>query len=280
MNFPVVFPLNESTIRTVVKNEKTWYCLKDVCQALTITNHRNKVKHLKNRHMDDVQFLDATGKRKQKTKFITLAGVMCVIRHTTKESELCDAFMEWLTEEVAPQLLTKGVFEMHKAEIDDLTRRMNEATVRANGLSIQQQQLDMQAIQMVHERYPNDARMQGYAAEKLASLLDDNALPGPKLLTVSEVVERNGVKKTLVRQKRNALGRRVAERWRSEGRGEPRTTKKQLNTGHVADIKIYPETYSNVIMEEWAILLTDERELKQQKEREARRRFISTFSAL
>ena len=137
MNTSIIFPLNNSNIRTVARGDDTWYCLKDVCKALTVKNHHNKVKHLKPSQICGVDLMDPIG-RQQNASFISLAGVMRVIRHTSKQSKLCDAFMDWLTEDVAVQLIKTGVYEMHKGEIEVLTARLNEARIRADGFSVDQ----------------------------------------------------------------------------------------------------------------------------------------------
>ncbi len=137
MNTSIIFPLNESNIRTIVRGEDTWYCLKDVCKALTIKNHHNKVKFVKPTQIHGVDLLDPIG-RQQNANFISLAGVMRVIRHTSKQSKLCDAFMDWLTEDVAVQLIKTGAYKMHKSQIEDLTRKMNDYRIRADGFSVEQ----------------------------------------------------------------------------------------------------------------------------------------------
>ena len=70
---------------------------------------------------------------------------------------------------------------------------------------------------------------------------------------------------SLILKKQTALGKRVAKRWRAEGRGEPQKTKKLLGNGHETGVGIYPESYSPAIVEEWTILCTNDRKIKHRR---------------
>ncbi len=139
-----VFPITNANVRTHKKvvGSKTiiMYCLKDVCQAINLKNHRAKKKHLLMKHWDGVTQPDAMG-REQKYTFVTLGGVCRIMRHTQKESELCDQFMEWLTEEVAPKILLEGFYKMKREQddqISNLTMQLQKWKLKSEGYSVAQ----------------------------------------------------------------------------------------------------------------------------------------------
>ena len=138
MDTSLIFPLNNANIRTVVKGDETYFCVKDVCQAMCIKNPRDKNRLLSGDEKV-VASIDTPGGR-QNTGFCTESGLYHII-FSTRKNPSTEPFKRWVTHEVLPEIRKTGQYKLkaqYKLQLEDLTRKMNEAKIRADGFSVDQ----------------------------------------------------------------------------------------------------------------------------------------------
>ena len=105
-------------IRTVRdENGEPWFCLKDVCEVLGITNSRN----VKNRlDEEDVHLVDTlTSRGAQRIAYTSEPGLYLTIMRS--DSPMAKPFRKWVTSEVLPQIRKTGGYIPLNAEDDDKT---------------------------------------------------------------------------------------------------------------------------------------------------------------
>ena len=95
--------------------DSPWFCLKDICQALGITNHRNKAKKL---HENQKRLsTEWTPGGNQGITYVTESGMYRVIvscREANVPGTAPHAFVGWITEEVLPSLRRNGRYELQQ----------------------------------------------------------------------------------------------------------------------------------------------------------------------
>ena len=108
---------NGNGIRTQGTYDKPFFCLKDICTALGIVNHRNKARLLR----DDQKTFGSsqrTGKRgSRQMTFITEGGMYRVIiscREASIPGTAPHAFVDWITDDVLPSLRRNGRYELQQ----------------------------------------------------------------------------------------------------------------------------------------------------------------------
>ena len=115
-------------IRVQGSYENPWFCLKDLCASLGITNYKHKTKLLQDHHKLGVTQVDA-GQRRKMT-FVSEAGMYRVIfscREANIPGTVPYAFVDWITEEVLPSIRKNGVYELKQEVLalkDERGRRL------------------------------------------------------------------------------------------------------------------------------------------------------------
>jgi DNA polymerase len=94
MNGLQVFSYEGNEVRTVQKDDGTWWVLKDVCAVLDISNNRDAALRLDEDEKDDVGITDAIG-RQQNTTVISESGLYNVILLSRKPE--AKKFKRWVT---------------------------------------------------------------------------------------------------------------------------------------------------------------------------------------
>ena len=115
-------------IRVQGSYENPWFCLKYVCGALGIANHRNKARLLQDRHKQtSTQY--TSGQNRQMT-FVSEAGLYRII-FSCRESNIPGtapfAFTNWITDEVLPSIRKNGIYELKQEVLalkDERGRRL------------------------------------------------------------------------------------------------------------------------------------------------------------
>jgi anti-repressor protein len=102
-----VFSYEGNEIRTVQKDDETWWVLKDVCSILDIANSRDAALRLDEDEKDDVGITDAIG-RLQSTTVISESGLYNVILLSRKPE--AKKFKRWVTHEVLPAIRKHGAY--------------------------------------------------------------------------------------------------------------------------------------------------------------------------
>jgi hypothetical protein len=90
-----------------------WFCGKDVCEALSISNHKDALSRLDDDEKDGVGITDPMG-RSQTATFINESGLYNLIFQSRKPE--AKSFRKWVTSEVLPTLRSTGKYELKPVE--------------------------------------------------------------------------------------------------------------------------------------------------------------------
>jgi len=107
-------------IRVRGTHDEPWFCLKDLCDALGITNHRHKGRLLRNDQKLGVS--ECTSGQSRQMTFVSEAGLYRIIFSCKTSNVLGTAaysFVNWVTEQVLPSIRKNGIYEL-KQEIKSL----------------------------------------------------------------------------------------------------------------------------------------------------------------
>lgn len=121
MNELQVFDYKEHPVRMVEQADGPWWVLKDVCEALDISDHKSV-----SRRLDDdekgVDFIPTPGGQQEVT-VINEPGLYSVILRSNKPE--AKAFKRWITHEVLPSIrATGGYGEAVNAKLDAMEARI------------------------------------------------------------------------------------------------------------------------------------------------------------
>ena len=104
MNDLQTFNYQSNEVRTIQKDGDPWFVLKDVCQVLGITNHKNIYARL-DPDEKGVRQMDTPG-GKQEMSIINESGLYNVILRSDKPE--AKPFRKWVTSEVLPTIRRHG----------------------------------------------------------------------------------------------------------------------------------------------------------------------------
>ena len=103
MNNLQTFKFENNEIRTVLKDNKPWFCLKDVCNSLDLTNPSAVIDRLNGNGRTKYNL-----GRQGNTWFINESNLYKVIFQSRKEE--AERFTEWVTSEVLPTIRNHGIY--------------------------------------------------------------------------------------------------------------------------------------------------------------------------
>ncbi len=101
-----IFDYCNKKVRTVMKNDELWFVLKDVCDTLSICNHKNIARKL-DTDEKEVHIMDSLGGA-QKITIVSEAGLYKTIFKSYKPE--AKNFMRWVTHEVLPSIRKHGAY--------------------------------------------------------------------------------------------------------------------------------------------------------------------------
>ena len=122
MNEIQIFKYNSNEVRTIQKDGEPWFVLKDVCQVLSITNHKNIYARL-DPDEKGVRQMDTPGGR-QEMSIISESGLYNVILRSDKPE--AKPFRKWVTSEVLPAIRKTGMYLSPKIDSTMLYRVAQE----------------------------------------------------------------------------------------------------------------------------------------------------------
>ena len=123
MNELQEFDFKGLKVRTQNQNDEVWFCLKDVCKILEISNSRKVVERLNSKGVTTSDTLTKGGI--QKLTYINESNLYKVIFQSRKPQ--AEQFTEWVTSEVLPTLWRTGTYSIQHDPMQAL-RLMFEAT--------------------------------------------------------------------------------------------------------------------------------------------------------
>ena len=123
MNELQEFDFKGLKVRTQNQNDEVWFCLKDVCKILEISNSRKVVERLNPKGVTTSDTLTKGGIKK--LTYINESNLYKVIFQSRKPQ--AEQFTEWVTSEVLPTLRRTGTYSIQHDPMQAL-RLMFEAT--------------------------------------------------------------------------------------------------------------------------------------------------------
>lgn len=106
MNELQIFNYQSNEVRTIMKDGEPWFCLKDVCRALSIGNPADVFARLDDDEKGGAQ-IDTPG-GKQKMSIINESGLYNVILRSDKPE--AKPFRKWVTSKVLPTIRKTGQY--------------------------------------------------------------------------------------------------------------------------------------------------------------------------
>lgn len=104
---PMCFLFDGLEVRAVDRGGRPWFVGKDVCRVLGHINKKDALSRLPDAERATVKIPDALG-RQQNTTIISIAGVFRLAM--TSRVDGADRFRSWVTDEVLPQIYTRGTY--------------------------------------------------------------------------------------------------------------------------------------------------------------------------
>jgi len=98
-------------LRTQIINEETYFCLKDICEILQISNHRHVVTQIDLKGVVKADSLTDGGK--QELLFINEPNLYRVIFRSNKQE--AKNFQDWVFNDVLPSIRKHGTYTNEKA---------------------------------------------------------------------------------------------------------------------------------------------------------------------
>ena len=104
--FKIFSKENLGSVRTVLLNNEVWFCIKDVCDILGLTNPTVVAKRLDE---DEKAKFDLGLKNGELTNFTNESGLYTLILRSDKPE--AKPFRKWITSEVIPAIRKTGKYE-------------------------------------------------------------------------------------------------------------------------------------------------------------------------
>lgn len=108
MNQLSTFNFEHHEVRTIKQNNDVWFCLKDVCDVLGLSNSRKVTERLNQKGVTTSDTLTKGGI--QKMNFINESNLYKVIFQSRKPQ--AERFTEWVTSEVLPTIRMTGGYNL------------------------------------------------------------------------------------------------------------------------------------------------------------------------
>ena len=107
MNELQIFNYNGNEVRTIQKDDESWWVLKDVCEVLDISQAVRVAERLDEDEVSQTHITDSLG-RQQSTYIINESGLYNVILRSDKPE--AKPFRKWVTSEVLPSIRKHGAY--------------------------------------------------------------------------------------------------------------------------------------------------------------------------
>jgi len=103
-----IFKFEKKEIRTNIdSNNNVYFCVKDVCEVLGLTNPTKVVENVDIDDLSLIQVIDSLG-RKQTANFVNESGLYQIIFQSRKQES--KVFKRWVTSEVLPSIRKTGSY--------------------------------------------------------------------------------------------------------------------------------------------------------------------------
>ena len=161
------FNFESKSIRTLAINNEPWFVVKDLCNAINISNYRDAIERLDDDEKG-VALTDTLG-GKQEMAVVSESGMYTLIlrcRDAVKKGSIPHRFRKWVTAEVLPTIRKTGKYES-KTTADDRTGLRNAVNMLVSKKGL----IYSDAYNLVHQ-YMNVERIEDIPADKLQSAVE------------------------------------------------------------------------------------------------------------
>lgn len=107
MNEMQIFNYSGNPVRTVQKNDETWFVLRDVCEVLNLSTPARVAERLDADEVSQTHLIDSLG-RGQAMTVVNESGLYNVILRSDKPE--AKPFRKWVTAEVLPSIRKHGAY--------------------------------------------------------------------------------------------------------------------------------------------------------------------------
>ncbi len=107
MNEMQIFNYSGNPVRTVQKNDETWFVLRDVCEVLNLSTPARVAERLDADEVSQTHLIDSLG-RGQEMTVVNESGLYNVILRSDKPE--AKPFRKWVTAEVLPSIRKHGAY--------------------------------------------------------------------------------------------------------------------------------------------------------------------------
>lgn len=166
MNNLQVFDFNNHEVRTQILNDEIWFCLKDVCDILEISNPTMAASRLDN---DERTKFDLG--RQGETNFINESGLYTVILRSDKSQ--AKIFRKWVTSEVLPSIRKHGAYMTERTLEQALT---NPDFLIKLATELKEEQEKRKALEVQNSQLTVEKQIMQPKAEYFDELVDRNLL--------------------------------------------------------------------------------------------------------
>lgn len=111
------FDFKGHAVRVITIDGEPWWVAADVCAALTIADVRRAVDRLRSHDRRLTPVVDSAGRRNPNTWAINESGLYRLVLRSDKPE--ADAFQDWVTAEVLPQIRKTGSYAVAPAQPRD-----------------------------------------------------------------------------------------------------------------------------------------------------------------
>ena len=161
------FNFESKSIRTLAINNEPWFVVKDLCNAINISNYRDAIERLDDDEKG-VALTDTLG-GKQEMAVVSESGMYTLIlrcRDAVKKGSIPHRFRKWVTAEVLPAIRKTGKYE-GKTTADDRTGLRNAVNMLVSKKGL----IYSDAYNLVHQ-YMNVETIEDIPADKLQSAVE------------------------------------------------------------------------------------------------------------
>ena len=211
------FIFDEVHVRTARDDDgSVLFAAKDICRALAIKNHIQKLKSIDQAYITHRPYASAGGR--QVMCFVSEFGLYALTFASRKPE--ARRFQKWIYEEVIPSLRTRGSYTM--ANTEALKDR------------------DTKLVQLACTHFQDDATLMCLANEKLKTLLGSGTsiATADVPLPISVALELKGHNATVVQRHRCAVGRLAAKLYREQYGRPPNRTQQNVG-GRLCAVNAY-----------------------------------------
>ena len=210
---------NEAEVRTTTINGDAWFCAKDVCSILGLTNTAMSIQRLDDDEKIQLEIASKGGVTEAKTilpayklSFISESGLYHLIFSSIKEE--AQKFRRWICKEVIPKIRKTGKYEtqaLATQQIEPVTNDFIKSLIESPHIKAHCHTLYHLALDIAIQR------LQGQTSDSFVRIKD-----------ISAHMVDLGINPSIIKQYRTHVGRYVKKQYTDMTGEEPPTSDKEI----------------------------------------------------